>query len=181
MKEGSYIIIRLYLIIVFLVLCFLGITVYQCSRTADSERVDTVSVVKEVKADTVFIERHDTLPIEKEKTVVKYVRIPVPVPSDSVIHDTLAITMPVVQKTFSDDSTYTAYVSGVEYDDMPRLDSISIKNRMIYNTIRETITIQKSAKKPSRIKFGLQGGYGYGFQYKGFEPYVGVGATLWLF
>lgn len=177
MKEKSYIIIRLYLIIVFLVLCFIGMSVYQCSRTTDSERVDTISVVKEVKADTVFIEKHDTMPIEKEKVVTKYVKIPVPVTSDSIASDSIDVTMPVVQKRFSDDSTYTAYVSGVEYDDMPKLDSISIKNKVIYNTIRETYTIQIPQKPMRRWNVGVQGGYGYGFLYKGFEPYVGVGLT----
>lgn len=177
MKEKSYIIIRLYLIIVFLVLCFIGTTVWQCSRTTDNVAPDTVSVVKEVKADTVTIVKHDTLPIEREKVITKYVKIPVPVTSDSVASDTIDVTMPVVQKRFSDDSTYTAYVSGVEYQDLPKLDSISIKNRTIYNTIRETYTIQLPQKPMRRWNVGVQAGYGYGFLYKGFEPYIGAGVT----
>ena len=180
MNDKSYIIIRLYLIIVFLALVLAGMTVYQCSRNNDVERVDTVSVVKEVKADTLYITRYDTLPIEREKTVVKYVRIPFPVASDSVIHDTIDVTMPVVQKSFSDDSTYTAYVSGMEYDEWPKLDSINIKSRIVYKTIRETYTIQVPAKKPSHWKLGVQAGYGYGFLYKGFEPYAGVGIIYTL-
>lgn len=177
MKEKSYIIIRLYLIIVFLVLCFIGTTVWQCSRPTDVERVDTVSVVKEVKADTLYITRYDTMPIEREKVITKYVKIPVPVTSDSVASDTIDVTMPVVQKRFSDDSTYTAYVSGVEYQDLPKLDSISIRERLVYKTIRETYTIQLPQKPMRRWNVGVQAGYGYGFIYKGFEPYIGAGVT----
>ena len=175
MNDKSYIIIRLYLIIVFLVMVLAGLTVYQCSRPTDVERVDTVSVVKEVKADTLYITRYDTLPVEREKTVVKYV--PVPVIVDSIRHDTVKVEMPVVQKRFSDDSTYTAYVSGLEYQELPKLDSISIRERLVYKTIRETYTIQLPQKPMRRWNVGVQAGYGYGFLYKGFEPYIGAGIT----
>ena len=88
------------------------------------------------------------------------------------------MTFPVVQKEYSDDSTYTAYVSGLRYNQWPKLDSIIVRQREITNTIAKTITLQK---KHSRFSVGLQAGYGYGFQYRGFEPYVGVGVNYALF
>jgi hypothetical protein len=84
------------------------------------------------------------------------------------------MTFPVVQRQYSDDSTYTAYVSGLRYNQGPKLDSIIVRQREITNTITKTITIQK---KPSRLSVGLQAGYGYGFLHKGFEPYIGIGFT----
>ena len=146
-------------------------------RYADSQR-DTLSVRVDSVRDTLIVEHHDTVPVEREKRVLCYVEIPVPVPSDSVSGDSGTITLPVVQKTYSDDSTYTAYVSGVDYLQWPRLDSIITRQRTITNTITRTITIQK---KRSRFSVGLQAGYGYGFQYRGFEPYVGVGVNYALF
>lgn len=141
---------------------------------------DTLDVRVDSVRDTLIVEYHDTVPKEVAKTVLCYVDVPVPVPapSDSVSGDSTTITMPVVQKTYTDDSTYTAYVSGVDYQQWPRLDSIIVRQREITNTINNTITVQK---KPSRLSVGIQAGYGYGFQYRGFEPYVGVGVNYALF
>lgn len=148
-------------------------------RYADGQR-DTLDVRVDSIRDTLVVEYHDTVPKEVAKTVLCYVNVPVPVPapSDSAKGDSTTITMPVVQKTYTDDSTYTAYVSGVDYQQWPRLDSIITRQRQITNTINNTITVQK---KPSRLSVGLQAGYGYGFQYKGFEPYVGIGVNYALF
>lgn len=145
----------------------------------DGQR-DTLSVRVDSIRDTLIVEHHDTVPKEVAKTVLCYVDVPVPVPmpSDSVNGDSGTITLPVVQKTYSDDSTYTAYVSGVDYLQWPRLDSIITRQRTITNTITKTITIQK---RHSRFSVGLQAGYGYGFQYRGFEPYVGIGVNYALF
>lgn len=164
-----------------LVLVSAVITCWFCNgwvdRYIDGQK-DTLDVCVDSIRDTIYVERHDTLPVERERKVLCYVEIPVSVPSDSVLADSGTITLPVVQKTYSDDSTYTAYVSGVDYQQWPKLDSITIRQREITNTITKTITIQK---KRSRFSVGLQAGYGYGFQYRGFEPYVGIGANYALF
>jgi len=78
----------------------------------------------------------------------------------------------VVQKEYTDDSTYTAYVSGICFDGYPKLDSIRVKRHVVTERIKETVTI---AKKTSRWKVGFQAGYGYGLISGRFEPYVGVG------
>ena len=102
--------------------------------------------------------------------MIEYVSIPCPEHTNG--EDTAQVMLPIVQKEFSDDSTYTAYVSGLKYNEWPKLDSITVRQREVMNTIIKTITIKA---KQSPWKIGIQAGYGYGFNYKGLEPYVGVG------
>ena len=114
------------------------------------------------------------MPIIRKERVVCYVPVK-DVEIDTVGkdgHDSLA----VVQREYSDDSTYTAWVSGVRYAEWPKLDSISVRQREIVKTIHETVTLVER-KKASRFAIGLIGGYGYGFAYKGFEPFVGLGVS----
>lgn len=84
----------------------------------------------------------------------------------------------IVQREYSDDSTYTAWVSGIRYGQYPKLDSITVCQREITTRVKETVTLQK---RQSRWSVGLQAGYGYGFLHRGFEPYVGVGVAYRLF
>lgn len=94
-------------------------------------------------------------------------------PNDTVrIGDTLLHRKRVVYE----DSLYRAVVSG--YVD-PRLDSMTVYPRMVYQTVTNDIyhpVIVKSKKKKKRWGLGLQAGYGYpgGF-------YVGVGVSCSLF
>ena len=156
---------------------------------------DTLSVRIDSIRDTTYVYVHDTMPTAKAQHIVEYIKVPV---SDlsacldenvdnkhdstglngqwSMVND--SINMQIVQRQYSDDSTYTAYVSGLRYNQWPKLDSIIVRQREITNTITKTITLQK---RRSRFSVGLQAGYGYGFQYRGFEPYVGVGVNYALF
>lgn len=156
---------------------------------------DTLSVRIDSIRDTTYVYVHDTLPVVKNEHIVEYIKVPV---SDlsacldgnvdnkhdstglngqwSMVND--SINMQIVQRQYSDDSTYTAYVSGLRYNQWPKLDSIIVRQREITNTITKTITLQK---RRSRFSVGIQAGYGYGFQYRGFEPYVGVGVNYALF
>lgn len=77
--------------------------------------------------------------------------------------------VPITQKTYAD-STYKAWVSGYN----PRLDSIQVYRQTIVTTKTETVVRKR------RIGIGVQAGYGYGFQYRGLEPYVGLGVS-WNF
>lgn len=95
----------------------------------------------DVKSDTVTIERtdtiHDTIPQVLYEKITRYISVP-----DSVlIHDTITkeVILPVVQRIYTDDSTYTAYVSGTKMDSYPRLDSIDVYQRTIERTITNTI------------------------------------------
>lgn len=141
-------------------------------------RSDTVTVTR---VDTFW--RHDTLPkIVKEK-IVSYVTIPVSSNSsntgktdagdDSVCNGN--VTLPIVQREYSDDSIYTAWVSGVLVDTIgPKLDSISVRERVVTNKITVTNTM---VKKQSRWSVGFVSGYGYGIQAKQFDFFLGAGLT----
>lgn len=135
----------------------------QCSRNDGT--ADTVIVER---TDTQYITKTDTVPVVSKEMVVCYVKVPVV--KDSMEHDSFP--MEVVQRSYTDDSTYTAYVSGIRYHDLPKLDSIITRQREITNTITQTITLQK---KRSRWNVGFQAGYGLGLLSRRLEPYVGVG------
>lgn len=82
------------------------------------------------------------------------------------------IELPKVQRVYSDDSTYKAWVSGYE----PKLDSINVYRK----TIKETVTIQLPAEKKKRtfwqrFNIGIQAGYGLGLDDKKAHPYLGGG------
>ncbi len=153
----------------------------------------------EVVRDSVTIieykETKDSLPTAKTESVVGSIKVPIPKKKKDVdaelsqsvpdsfpnlyqsVPDTESedsLELEITQKVYSD-STYTAYVSGYE----PRLDSIFVRQKVITNTIHETRTIKE--KNFRRWNVGLIGGYGYGFQSKTFEPFIGVGLTISLF
>lgn len=117
--------------------------------------------------DTQYISITDTLPIVSKEVLTRYIYIPVISDSNEIDSVPLA----VVQRTYTDDSTYTAYVSGVLTDSFPRLDSIAIKQRYIY--IDHEIERIKEKKPP--ITFGLQSGIGYGIIGKKPDIYIGIG------
>ena len=162
-----------------IVLCFVAILLNKCmgSCKGGNTTSDTVIVVKR---DTMTIEVHDTVPQVRKERIVKYIPMPDGKPTgvvavaDSVKKDSIAI----VQREYSDDSTYTAWVSGLEYDVWPKLDSINVRRQIITEHIKETITVKKNS---SRWSIGAQAGIGYGFRYKGIEPYVGVGISYRLY
>jgi hypothetical protein len=56
---------------------------------------------------------------------------------DSVQGDSMVL--PVVQRVYTDDSTYRAYLSGVRVGEYPKMDSIAVRQRLIERTITNTI------------------------------------------
>ena len=167
------------LAVVIAALIAVSFTAGRCSAGGSE---DTLSVRVDSFRDTTYVEVHDTVPMIKQEKVVCYVKIPTK--SEHDIADTLkncdSLNMAVVQREYSDDSTYTAWVSGVRYDVWPKLDSISVRQREITKTVHETVTLVER-KKTSRFSVGLIGGYGYGLGYRGFEPFVGVGVSYRIF
>ena len=77
--------------------------------------------------------------------------------------------VPITQKVY-EDSLYTAYVSGFHAS----LDSITVRNRIVTNTIRETIT--KTVTKKRLFGFGVQAGY-Y-LTPAGLQPGIGIGVHI---
>lgn len=132
-------------------------------------------VVEVVKTDTLYITKTDTVPKLITEHVTRYIKIPV-IHNDTIVQ-TDTIEMPVVQKTFTDDSTYTAYVTGISYAGFPNLDSIAIRQREIEKVVERTITKTKT----KRFGFGVQSGFGVGVTTGKPDIYVGFGANYNLF
>lgn len=133
-----------------------------------------------VKPDTVYVKKivevKDTTPDIRNEKVIGHATFPVHSSSLNTgknhvketgksIHDTtniakkdenLNMTLDIVQRKYTDDSTYTAYVSGLRYDTYPRLDSISVRQKMIERTI-----IRQERQRGMRVKIrpAFVGGY----------------------
>lgn len=122
---------------------------------------------EKLRIDTQYISITDTFPIVSKEVLTRYIYIPVTLDSSKIDSVPLA----VVQRTYTDDSTYTAYVSGVLTDSFPRLDSIAIKQRYIYIDHE----IERIREKKPPITFGLQSGIGYGIIGKKPDIYIGIG------
>ena len=138
-------------------------------------------VIEKVERDTVVV--YDTIyhhyPKPVDSAVVRYVTKVLPVVRydtvhhligvDNMIHDTVAVEVPITSKHYGAPE-YDAWVSGYE----PSLDSIKVYQRTEY--ITETITKTINArKKPWGLGFHV--GYGYDFQSKTAAPFVGVGLS----
>lgn len=134
----------------------------QC--TENDARTDTVTVER---IDTQYVTITDTVPVVHRDTVTGYIEIPVT--KDSIVRDT--VRLDVVQRTYTDDSTYTAYVSGIRYQEFPKLDSIAVRQRTIYREIERTISVNNQR----RFSIGLQTGVGVGIIHRQPDIYIGFG------
>ena len=166
----------LYVIVPMIPVALMAVVSLWCYQRCDGEETaptDTLSVRVDSVRDTVYVEVHDTVPVVRKERVLCYVKVPVRDSTFNVQCSTFndSATMAVVQREYSDDSTYTAYVSGLLYQDWPKLDSITVRQRTITNTVTQTVTLQK---RQSRFSISAGIGYGYGIRYKGFEPYIGI-------
>lgn len=168
----------IWIISVLLVIC-LWCNVVQCyhARQADEQvRIDTVEQVA-------FVEVHDTVPAQTDEKVIKYITIPCSNSKqdtlisggdikDSVPNSLTAL--PVVQKTYSDDSTYTAYVSGIKYGKYPLLDSITVRQKIIERNIIQTVRERQKVSFKIRPAVGV----GYGLLGQRIDVYVGVAGVI---
>lgn len=168
-----------WIISVLLVIC-LWCNVVQCyhARQADEAvRIDTVEQVA-------FVEVHDTVPAQTDEKVIGKVNVScVHINGHSVtdsvtsnqnpdVADTLALE--IVQRTFSDSATYTAYVSGLRYGRYPSLDSIIVRQKIIERTI--TNTLRERHKVSFKIRPAV--GVGYGLFGQRIDVYVGVAGVI---
>lgn len=159
-------------ILVYCVACFcLGYYRRSTLSTLDVQQLDSI-----VRVDTVYKEKvverlkivRDTIPQIKKETVLKtkYDTI------KTVVNDRDTIQIPIehqiTQKVYSDDSTYTAYVSGCDVE----LDSITVKNREIEKIITNNITKEIVKEKKQRFGWSLGGGFQYDAINK--KPSVGI-------
>ena len=138
------------------------------------------SAAETVRTDTLFIERWDTVTIEKPTEIVRYVvrhdtirTNEIVIITDSATNEPQAI-IPIEQSVYSDstkNAQYTAFVSGFH----AALDSINI---FCKNT--ETIITNEVRLPSPRISVGVQAGVGVSLQGLA-VPYVGLGVQyrLW--
>lgn len=126
---------------------------------------------------------HEPLPAEirtetKVNTVVKVETLLISPPMTPLVvfqlTDTIRIGDTVVlrEQAYYEDSLYRAWVSGYR----PRLDSLQIFPRTIYQTVTNDIYHTITPKK-KRWGLGLQVGYGYP---SGIYAGVGVSYDLWI-
>lgn len=125
-------------------------------------RIDTVS-------------RYYPQPVEVEKVRTEYKWL-TRVQTDTVtnyttLHDSVLVEVPIESRHYNAPE-YDAWVSGYQ----PSLDSIRVYRQKEYITEVKTIS-----KPPNRFSIGLQGGYGYGFKSKQWEPYIGLGIGIKVF
>ena len=199
MKKSERILFATLLVTLVLLCVSVCMNIYQHYHFADVRKMgcDTTVVTK-----VVTVEITDTAPRMQSEKVIGSVRIPahtgyfqngnshkalsdtlvtsydhlgmldskLPYPTDSII-------LPVVQREYSD-SLYTAWVSGILLDSIsPRLDSVRVKEKTIY----QTVMIDRNIPcKKKRWHVGVNASYGYGFEHKKVEPFVGIGITYSL-
>lgn len=147
-----------------------GFNVYYVVKDKDVEIKEKITTV--TKIDTI----RDTVLVVKKEKVIKVIRdtlVNVEFIRDTVDTAKVVADIPIVQKEYSDDSTYTAWVSGYR----PSLDSINIYRKNI-STNKETVI-----KKKDIHRFGIgpvvYGGYSFGTKKLDYGVGIGVSYHIW--
>lgn len=160
----------LFIVLFALLFISFGLNVYYVVKDKDVEIKEKITTV--TKIDTIM----DTVLVVKKENLVKVIRDTLV--NVEFIHDTIDTSMvvvdiPIVQKEYSDDSTYTAWVSGYR----PSLDSINIYRKNI-STNKETVI-----KKKDIHRFGIgpvvYGGYNFGTKKLDYGVGIGVSYHIW--
>ena len=156
----------LFIVLFTLLFISFGFNVYYAVKDKDVEIKEKITTV--TKIDTIM----DTVLVVKKEKVIKVIRdtlVNVEFIRDTVDTAKVVVDIPIVQKEYSDDSTYTAWVSGYR----PSLDSINIYRKNI-STNKETVI-----KKKDIHRFGIgpvvYGGYSFGT--KKLDYGVGIGVS----
>lgn len=153
-------------------------------------RMKSNDVCIDTTTTTTYAEVKDSLPQHADEYVIGSISIPVPSISlktgkkhvketEISLHDTVDIekkdenlnmTLDIVQRKYTDDSTYTAYVSGLKYDVYPKLDSILVRQKTVERTITKTIERKQGVK----VKIRPAVGAGYGLTSQKFDVWLGA-------
>ena len=135
---------------------------YNIPRKVTERRInDSITIVDTVR---------DTITITKPKVVYTHIfrtdTVCLATVDTITKADSIFVSVPIDRMVYTDDSTYTAIVSGYRAS----LDSISVYRRTV---TKEIVT------KPKRISISLQAGYG--FTSKTPSPYIGLGVSYNIF
>ena len=170
------------LIFISIAICFIILGFFYLDRSGYFDPMKEV-----IKTDTVFTTKTDTF--WKDTTIVEKEIVPKYIIKKNV--DTVytkegdTLNLITEAKRFDkrlisnkDTADIQIYTSGIETS----LDSLKMRLKthtdVITNTVEVTKYIQKKKTFWNRFHIGVQAGYGYGFNYKGLEPYVGIGASF---
>ena len=170
------------LIFISIAICFIILGFFYLDRSGYFDPMKEV-----IKTDTVFTTKTDTL--WKDTTIVDKEIVPKYIVKKTV--DTVytkegdTLSLITEAKRFDkrlisnkDTADVQVYTSGIETS----LDSLKMRlkthKEIVTNTVEVTKYIQKKKTFWNRFHIGVQAGYGYGFNYKGLEPYVGIGASF---
>lgn len=170
------------LIFISIAICFIILGFFYLDRSGYFDPMKEV-----IKTDTVFTTKTDTL--WKDTTIVEKEIVPKIIVKTKI--DTLfkengeTVQLITESKRFdkrliSDkDTAYVqVYTSGINTS----LDSLKMRlkahREIVTNTVEVTKYVKKRKRFIDRFHIGVQVGYGYGLNYKGLEPYVGIGASF---
>lgn len=170
------------LIFISIAICFIILGFFYLDRSGYFDQMKEV-----INTDTVFNTKTDTL--WKDTTIVEKEIVPKYIVKKTV--DTVytkegdTLSLITEAKRFdkrlisNKDTAYLQiYTSGIETS----LDSLKMRlkthKEIVTNTVEVTKYIQKKKTFWNRFHIGVQAGYGYGFNYNGLEPYVGIGASF---
>ena len=170
------------LIFTSIAICFIILGFFYLDRSGYFDPMKEV-----INTDTVFTTKTDTL--WKDTTIVEKEIVPKIIVKTKI--DTLfkengeTVQLITESKRFDktilsdkDTADVQVYTSGINTS----LDSLKMRfkthNKVITNTVEITKYVDKKKTFFDRLHIGVQAGYGYGFNYKGLEPYVGIGASF---
>ena len=155
-------------LVVLLILLFIsfGFNIWYVVKDKDVEIKEKTTIVN--KTDTI----RDTVLVVKNEKIIRVMRdtlTNIEFIRDSIDTTKVIANIPVTQKEYSDDSTYTAWVSGYK----PNLDSINVYRKNVYIN-KETIIAKKDIK---RLGIGpvVYGGFNMGTRQLDWG--VGIGIT----
>ena len=170
------------LIFISIAICFIILGFFYLDRSGYFDPMKEV-----IKADTVFTTKTDTLwkdtTIVEKKIVPKYIikkKVDTVYTKEGDTFNLITESKRFDKRLISNKDTadIQIYTSGIETS----LDSLKMRfkthREIVTNTVEVTKYVKDRKRFIDRFHIGVQAGYGYGFNYKGLEPYVGIGASF---
>ena len=170
------------LIFISIAICFIILGFFYLDRSGYFDPMKEV-----IKTDTVFATKTDTLwkdtTIVEKKIVPKYIikkKVDTVYTKEGDTFNLITESKMFDKRLISNKDTadVQVYTSGINTS----LDSLKMRfkthREIVTNTVDVTKYVKDRKRFIDRFHIGVQAGYGYGFNYKGLEPYVGIGASF---
>ena len=170
------------LIFISIAICFIILGFFYLDRSGYFDPINEV-----IKTDTVLTTKTDTL--WKDTTIVEKDIVPKYIIKKKVdtVYTKKGDTLNLITEAKRFDKRLisnkdTAYVQIYTSGIKTSIDSIKMRLKTHTDVITNTVEVKKYIQKKktfwNRFHIGVQAGYGYGFNYKALEPYVGIGASF---